>query len=1554
MEVSEYVHLECTMFRYFSNPLVFALLFGVLAYGQLSKVHYIPPLSAVGGNSAPNEQFMYISTPSSSMVTVTIQPIGQPLASAIVSQVSGTSPWVYELATSFGQLFVPSSDTGTITTDKGYLVEASEDVFTAIRYRAGGGGRTQAGAFVSKGLAALGKEFRAGGFTNPVAPADSNYLTFASVLATENNTEITFSDLDSNIQIEPSASILGSTNFTINLNKNESYIVALRVSDVSEPRPAENSDGLIGARIQSTKDIVVNVGSANGTMGGTTGRDHGVDQIVGVDKIGKEYIFVQGEPSGGSDWDNAIIVASVDGTDVFINGNATASATLNAGEYLEIDDAEYTANENLYVRTSKDSYAFQGISYGGNANQGMFFVPPLSCTSTNDVDNVPNISEIGGAAFNGYVTVVSQVSDTIVFSDQDNTNIGFTSPTFSGGVVLKGPSTVTGQTNYVTYKLSGLDGNVSVFSSGELYLSFFNQNGSATSGSFYSGFPNPPLVEIDAFIDPTIGNCSSNSILGIANASTFDSFQWKGYHIVLEMWMNVGTGVSTITASNVYSKYYVEGTISCASKTINSQVFYTPVCASDTDGDGVVDNLDLDIDNDGIRNIVESLGDTIVDFTNLSTPTITFSDSTTAYTLNGSLGLSSGTLTGDSSGTLTSFLPSGTVSNQYNLGYNGTSILDRMNFFLQEVNTASNTRFSEETFSISLPEFNSNDLGKTITLVDPAGEVLVDTDLDGIYESGVNRFSSEAIYFKWSGVISSSRFYFKSNDVTEVQFKHVATNTTSDSTFMAEVALEYYYLTSDSDPIADYFDGDSDQDGCIDVLEAGFSDPDSDDFLGTSPVTVDIDGLVTGQGGYLTPMDANGNTLFDFQEASVIPSFTVSPVDQYICLGDSTQFAATAGASNATYQWQVETGGIWTNLTNSSVYSGVVSSVLSLTTPPISLDGESYRVVIRTPEHQCSTVSATASLYMINAGLALVHPTLTLVEGGSNTSFGIALNDQPSTTVVIDATINPAAEAVVSPSQFTFTPINWNSTQSGTITAIDDTIVDGTIPVNLTLSINDAMSDDCFDPLGDTVYSLQIQDNEIPGFTVSTPSSSVLEQTTSTTSFTVVLNVEPSANIVFSISLSDATELSSTMTQLVFTQLNWNVPQTIPLAGVSDTEDDGDIVSIITIAMTSSPAAYSVADQTLSVTTLDDDDPTPTPPVILDDASSSSETSSPITVSISTTLTDSSITTVSSATGQGVDLGTTSATVPGEGLSAVQDNDLDGVPDSIDLDDDNDGILDTVEGVTDLDADGLPNAFDLDSDGDNCFDVIEAGFTDLNQDGQLGDLPFLVDSNGMVLNQGGYQEPLDADINQHYDFLEVTQTLEVFFLEKSLPIVLGSVLELPIQGAVETIIRWEFTSEYSSQLAISNWQSLDSLELDFKTTTIGLKINNPNSQMADYAFRVFYRSPTDRCDLGSYSNPIQLFWNPLRIPNAISPNDDGRNDYWEIQGLEHYLNRSVTIYNRSGIVVYRNQNYKNEWQGESNVGSFKQGTQLPTETYFYILDLGLEGLRKGFIYLRRN
>ena len=67
-------------------------------------------------------------------------------------------------------------------------------------------------------------------------------------------------------------------------------------------------------------------------------------------------------------------------------------------------------------------------------------------------------------------------------------------------------------------------------------------------------------------------------------------------------------------------------------------------------------------------------------------------------------------------------------------------------------------------------------------------------------------------------------------------------------------------------------------------------------------------------------------------------------------------------------------------------------------------------------------------------------------------------------------------------------------------------------------------------------------------------------------------------------------------------------------------------------------------------------------------------------------------------------------------VNACTDTDGDGVVDVIDLDDDNDGILDTNENAAcspasamcDTDGDGISNRLDLDSDGDGCPDAVEA------------------------------------------------------------------------------------------------------------------------------------------------------------------------------------------------------------------------------------------------------
>ncbi|WP_317044711.1 SdrD B-like domain-containing protein, partial [Nonlabens xylanidelens] len=65
-----------------------------------------------------------------------------------------------------------------------------------------------------------------------------------------------------------------------------------------------------------------------------------------------------------------------------------------------------------------------------------------------------------------------------------------------------------------------------------------------------------------------------------------------------------------------------------------------------------------------------------------------------------------------------------------------------------------------------------------------------------------------------------------------------------------------------------------------------------------------------------------------------------------------------------------------------------------------------------------------------------------------------------------------------------------------------------------------------------------------------------------------------------------------------------------------------------------------------------------------------------------------------------------------DGYIMLPDNDMDGIPDVDDIDDDNDGILDVLEGSGDSDNDGIPDWFDQDSDNDGIPDNVESQTTD--------------------------------------------------------------------------------------------------------------------------------------------------------------------------------------------------------------------------------------------------
>ena len=80
--------------------------------------------------------------------------------------------------------------------------------------------------------------------------------------------------------------------------------------------------------------------------------------------------------------------------------------------------------------------------------------------------------------------------------------------------------------------------------------------------------------------------------------------------------------------------------------------------------------------------------------------------------------------------------------------------------------------------------------------------------------------------------------------------------------------------------------------------------------------------------------------------------------------------------------------------------------------------------------------------------------------------------------MVIDVTSADTGEATVDTAELTFTPANWNTAQTVTVTGADDSSVDGTQTTLLTLAVDDAKSDNAFDAVPDQSVSVATADVE--------------------------------------------------------------------------------------------------------------------------------------------------------------------------------------------------------------------------------------------------------------------------------------------------------------------------------------------------------------------------------------------------------------------------------------------------------------------------------------------
>jgi gliding motility-associated-like protein len=80
--------------------------------------------------------------------------------------------------------------------------------------------------------------------------------------------------------------------------------------------------------------------------------------------------------------------------------------------------------------------------------------------------------------------------------------------------------------------------------------------------------------------------------------------------------------------------------------------------------------------------------------------------------------------------------------------------------------------------------------------------------------------------------------------------------------------------------------------------------------------------------------------------------------------------------------------------------------------------------------------------------------------------------------------------------------------------------------------------------------------------------------------------------------------------------------------------------------------------------------------------------------------------------------------------------------------------------------------------------------------------------------------------------------------------------------------------------------------------------------------------------------------------NVITPNDDGKNDFFTAKNIDLFPQNSLKVFDRSGTMVYAQKNYRNEWKGDRN------GIPLPTGTYYYLLEYGQSKDKvKGYVLI---
>ena len=184
----------------------------------------------------------------------------------------------------------------------------------------------------------------------------------------------------------------------------------------------------------------------------------------------------------------------------------------------------------------------------------------------------------------------------------------------------------------------------------------------------------------------------------------------------------------------------------------------------------------------------------------------------------------------------------------------------------------------------------------------------------------------------------------------------------------------------------------------------------------------------------------------------------------------------------------------------------------------------------------------------------------------------------------------------------------------------------------------------------------------------------------------------------------------------------------------------------------------------------------------------------------------------------------------------------------------------------------------------------------------------------------------------------------------------------PTVSAVSNIEFWDFDGPPNSLVTLTwnNESNIANLVPDLLSLRVvgwhivdeewkDLGNSNVTGTITEGTIDSFLYNPSDY-EIITFGSLVTI--DDINVYNLFSPNDDGVNDTFVIEGIEAFPNQ-LKIFNRWGNTVYSAKNYQNNWNGVANTNrSLNEGDKLPPGTYFYSLEIkDPKKTSSGWIYI---